>query len=145
MSGFCTIELLSPSLPWSSISIPYSLEGSHLRYGGSCGLPSWGDTVYLNYLELCTRNLSLFPHLFMHSIISIYQIGLMGIYFVFRLILTLVCNLTDFILWLIYFGVEIVLALSMGALSICPGIPWLPPKCFCFNLYVLRFTCALKF
>jgi len=63
-------------------------------------------SIYINYLEFCTGDLSILPHLLICSIIYLYKYGPMGIYFILWLtiqyylfILLAVGNSFSWLLW----------------------------------------------
>lgn len=71
LSGFSTVKLLLP------LSIPYLWKGvtmhsPHWR-GGALWSSCLSGSFYIQYLEFCTGDLYILPHLFLYSIIYLVQ------------------------------------------------------------------------
>lgn len=80
LSGVSTVKFLSSAPPFYHIC--WKEVPLHSPHEGSFALPSGGQNIYQNYLEFsCKGDLSSLPHLFIYSAISLFQYGLVDIYF----------------------------------------------------------------
>ena len=62
------------------------------------------ESIYINYLEFFpSGDLSLLPHLFIYSIIFLYQYGLMDIYFIYLFWVIIACYIIYWVAQFFFF------------------------------------------